>query len=387
MRDSVIYLDHQGTTPLDPQVLDAMLPWMSRPANPHASHAHGRSAADAVEEARHHVAAAVNARPEEIVFTASATEAANLAIRSILPRGGSAVSSPIEHPCVRETLAARNLNAQVVFIPVGEDGVVEIEAVEEAVENGPDLVAVMAVNNEIGTIQPVEEIGRLCEFTGIPFLCDVVQAVGRIPIDVQAQGITLAPLSSHKLYGPAGIGALVARSGTRDLLVPLATGGGQEGGTRPGTLPTALCVGFGRACELAVAARERDWDHAGRLSSVFLAGLREGLGNVTVNGSLDQRIPHNLNLALRGVDADALMAALPLLSIATGSACSSGALKRSHVLSAIGLDAERADGSIRIGFGRDTTEEDVRHAVAMVTDAAFRVTGRQDRLIAGGGLK
>jgi cysteine desulfurase len=387
MKDAAVYLDHQGTTPLDPLVLEAMLPWISRPANPHASHAHGRLAAEAVEEARYHVAAAVNARPEEIVFTASATEAANLAIRSILPRGGRAVSSPIEHPCVRETLAAPYLNAQVVFVPVGEDGVVEIDAVEEAVDNRPDLVAVMAVNNEIGTIQPVEEIGRLCEFAGIPFLCDVVQAVGRVPIDVQAQGISLAPLSSHKLYGPAGIGALVARVGMRDLLVPLTTGGGQEGGKRPGTLPTALCVGFGRACELAVAARERDWNHASRLSSAFLAGLREGLGEVLVNGSIDQRIPHNLNIALPGIDADALLAAAPLLSIATGSACSSGALKRSHVLTAIGIDAERADGSIRIGFGRDTTDEDVRYAVAMVTDAAFRVTGKQDRLLAGGGLK
>lgn len=326
MNDDAIYLDHQGTTPLDPRILEAMLPWMSRPANPHASHGHGRSAADAVEEARHKVAVAVGARPDEIVFTANATEAANLAIRSMLARGGRAVSSSIEHPCVRETLAAPDLAAHVVMVPIAEDGVVDIDAVEEAIADRPDLVAIMAVNNEIGTIQPVQEIGRLCEFADIPYLCDVVQAVGRIPIDVVSQGISLAPISSHKLYGPAGIGALVARSQFRSRLSPLATGGGQEQGMRPGTLPTALCVGFGHACELAVAERERDWDHAARLSSAFLSGLRGGLGDVTLNGSVDQRIPHNLNLALPGVDADALLAAMPLLSIATGSACSSGAL-------------------------------------------------------------
>ena len=334
-----IYLDHQATTPLDERVLHAMRPWLGRPANPHSSeHAFGQDAAAAIEFARSQVAEAVNGDPDGVVFTASATEAANIVIRSFASGGRRLVISAIEHPCVADTAAEcmKHGSAQVVTVPVDEGGMVDLDAFSDLMGDA-DLVSIMAVNNEIGTIQPIEEIAALCVGEGIPVHTDAAQAIGRVPVDM-GSGLTFVTLSSHKVYGPAGIGAICAQAEDLALLTPLMTGGGQERGLRPGTLPTALCVGFGEACALAVQERESEWEHAAALGKLFLEELdREGV-SYAVNGSREERVAQNLNVSFNGIEADTLLAQLPTLALSTGSACSSGSISPSKVLTAMGLE-------------------------------------------------
>lgn len=366
---TTIYLDHQATTPIDPRVLDAMLPWMSRPANPHAAHAFGRAAANAVEVARRQVAELVGVREQEIYFTSGATEAANIAIRS-LPIGARVLTNPIEHACVRETLQTMGARLEILSAEIDEEGLFDPEIIAELIE-GCDTVIAMAVNNEIGTIQPMAEIAASCRFSGVALFTDVTQAVGRIPVDLKSWDARAAWLSSHKIYGPQGIGALVWRNDHKPQ--PLSTGGGQEHGIRPGTVATALAVGFGKACELAAREMEHDARHAAMLSTRLLDAVRRVHPDVIVNGSLAHRIPHNLNLAFEGVDADALLAKLPDLAISTGSACSAGSLRISHVLQAITSQCLAAS-SIRIGFGRSTTIGEVELAAHMINEAVSTLT-------------
>lgn len=368
---NTIYLDYQATAPLDPRVYDAMAPWWSRPANPHASHAFGREAERAIERARQQIADLTGAQPHEVFLTSGATEAANLAIRT-LSIGSRVVVSNIEHACVRETLRSRDGQLDVAIVPVDSDGIISADDVAELAE-GRDAVIVMAVNNEIGTIQPIREIGNACRLVGAALLTDISQAAGRIPIHLADWGASAAWLSAHKIYGPQGIGALIWRATSRPT--PLVTGGGQERGVRPGTVPTALAVGFGEACELALREMERDATHVAELSGRFLRAVRERHPSVVVNGSSHHRIPHNLNLAFVGIDADALVASVPELAISTGSACSAGALGPSHVLQAIGPD-EVISSSIRIGFGRATTAAEVDTAAQVICDAVDGLSGR-----------
>lgn len=366
---TVIYLDHQATSPVDPRVLEAMLPWLSRPANPHATHAYGREAAAAVECARSQVADLIGAVEQEIYFTSGATEAANLALRA-LPAASRLLVSPIEHACVRETLDALSGTFDIATVPVDSDGLLDPDQVAELAADR-DAVIVMAVNNEIGTVQPLAEIAGACKLVGAALLTDITQAAGRIPVDLRSWDARAAWLSSHKIYGPQGIGALVWRGKTPPA--PLAIGGGQEKGVRPGTVPTALAVGFGKACELARQEMENDARHVAALSARFLDAIRRAHPEVIVNGSQDHRIPHNLNLAFVGVDADALVAAVPELAISTGSACSAGAIGVSHVLTAVTSEAV-ASSSIRIGFGRATTLDEVNLAARLISDAVDRLT-------------
>lgn len=359
MTQNIIYLDNQATTPLAPEARDAMLPWLSGPeamgfANPHSAHKAGRAAMAAVEVARDQVAALLPPGGT-VIFTSGATEAINQAILSV-PRGGVACSA-IEHAAVLS--AAMAGSSEVQELPVDADGLVDPE-VEFAAGTG--LVAVMQVNNEIGTIQPVERLAERAHAAGALFLCDAVQGVGKI---APPAGADLIPVSAHKLYGPKGIGALWVRDGVE--IAPLIYGGGQEGDLRSGTLSPALCAGFGAAAALAKERMEADFQHLQGLAAL----ARSILSRWTLNGSETSRWPGNLNLRVTGLDAGRLISELRGVAFSAGSACGSGTGKPSRVLKAIGLADADAKASIRLGFGRYTTRDEVEEACRQIEAAAL----------------
>jgi cysteine desulfurase len=385
-----VYLDYQATTPVDARVLDAMLPYFREKfGNPHStSHALGREAAEAVERARAQVAALIGADPREIVFTSGATESNNLAIkgaaRFLREHCNRVVTLETEHKCVLES--ARRLEREgfeVAVLPVGPDGLADLDALAAAIDERTALVSVMAANNEIGVIQPLAEIGTLAHAKGALFHTDAAQGVGKLPIDVEAMHIDLLSISGHKIYGPKGIGALYVRRRPRVRLDPLFDGGGQERGHRSGTLPAPLCVALGEAC--AVAAREMagEGTRLGALRNRLLQRLREGVPDLRVNGDLDRRLPGNLNVAFPGVDALALLDTLPELALSTGSACTSAEVEPSYVLKALGLDDALAIGAVRIGLGRFTTEAEIEFAAEALTAAVRRQRAESPRRRAG----
>jgi len=363
----LIYLDHHATTPTDPRVLEAMLPYFDREFGNAASrtHAYGWRAEAAVEVAREAIARAIGASdPREIVFTSGATESNNLALLGIAragrSRGDHVVTLATEHssvlePCealVREGFAA-------TIVPVDRDGRVDPAAVVAAITPRTLLVSAAWANGEIGTLQPIDAIARACQERGVLLHSDAAQALGKVPVNVAA-GVDLLSLTAHKLYGPKGVGALWVRSGRpRVRIEPLFFGGGHENGLRPGTLPVALIVGFGRAVEIAVAEREIEAARLLALRERLLARLRDALSGVTVNGHPSERLPGNLNLGFEGIEADALLASLRDIALSTGSACSSARPEPSHVLVALGLPDARVRSAVRIGLGRGTTTEQV----------------------------
>ncbi|OWJ68445.1 cysteine desulfurase family protein [Inquilinus limosus] len=366
-----LYLDHLASTPLDPEVLDAMRPWLDPAAvgNPHAArHRPGWRAAEAIDAARAEVAALVGARPGEILFTGGATEANNLALLGGTPEGWPAVASAIEHPsvlaCLPE-LAARG--HRTATLPVGADGTADLDALRKLLAGRPALVSLMAANNEIGTIQPLEDAARICAEAGALLHTDAVQILSTGTIDVRALDLAFLSLSGHKLYGPMGIGALFVREGIP--LRPLLHGGGQQQGRRAGTLPTALCIGLGAACRIARQRRSADAKHLTILRERLFAALRHELPDLRRNGSAEHGLPGCLNVSLPGLDAADLLLDLPELALSTGSACSTGSPEPSHVLRAIGLSPEAAHGSLRFGLGRGTTEADVDRATARIAEA------------------
>lgn len=370
-----IYLDFQATTPLDPEVLEAMLPWLGKPANPHAmTHAWGREASAAVERAREQVAEAINGDPAGVIFTANATEAANIVLRSFAGPGRQILISAIEHPCVEETAAkCAAAGTKVLRIAVDEQGLIDLDAFGEMLD-GCDVASVMAVNNEVGTIQPIDTIATLCRSADVLFHTDAAQALGRVEIDMTT-GISFLTLSAHKVYGPAGIGALCTDPSVLSRLSPLTSGGGQQRGIRPGTLPVALCAGFGRACELAKLRMDEDRAHCASLSRLFLERLAGSVSGFSINGAADQRVPHNLNISFEAVEADDLLAFLPEIALSAGSACASGAIAPSRVLTAMGLPERTVRGAIRIGFGRTTKVEEVILAADKIGAAVRRLRG------------
>ncbi len=359
-----VYLDFQATTPLDPAVLDVMLPWLTGAHNPHAlEHSIGRRAADAIEAARQSVANLLGCHSSEVTFTSGATEASNIVLRGLIRPDSLLAISSLEHASVAETAhALAKAGARLHRIDVDEDGILDIGHLEDLLDHDLDLVSVTTVNNEIGTVQPVAAAATLCAERRVPLHTDLTQAVGRIPMALADLPIDYGSMSSHKIYGPQGIGALYIRNGAPKPAA-LFAGGEQESGLRPGTLPVAACVGFGAACDLASSRRQRDACHARTLARAFLQRLAQ-LDGWLVNGSLDERIPHNLSIAFEGIDADVLLSTTPQLAMATGSACSSGALRRSTTLAAIGLPDPLAQGTVRIGFGRTTTLDEVDFAAA-----------------------
>ena len=358
-----IYLDHQATTPLAPEARAAMLPWLAGPespegfgsfANPHSMHKAGRAAAAAVEVAREQVEALLP-KGGRVIFTSGATEALNQAIRSV-PRGQIAYSA-IEHSAVVN--AALASGAALQELPVGADGLVDPE-VEFA--PGTGLVAVMQVNNEIGTVQPTSRLAERAHDAGALFLCDAVQGAGKLAPPV---GADLIAITAHKLYGPKGIGALWVRNGV--AIASLIEGGGQEGGLRSGTLSPALCAGFGAAAALAAQRIDTDFQHLSGLAAL----ARSILARWTINGSETARWPGNLNLRLAGLNFPRLLSDCRHLAFSAGSACGSGTGAPSRVLSAIGLEAHEARNSIRLGFGRYTTSEEVELACRAIEAAAM----------------
>lgn len=375
-----VYLDYQSTTPVDPRVLDAMLPFFTAKfGNPHSSsHAFGREAAEAVETARSQVAALIGAESREIVFTSGATESNNLAIkgaaRFLRGRRGRVVTLTTEHKCVLESVRALEREGfETVVLEVRGDGIVDMDRLAGAVDANTALVSVMAANNEIGVLQDLAAIGPLCRERGALFHTDAAQAVGKIPIDVEAMNIDLLSISGHKLYGPKGVGALYVRRRPRVRLEPLFDGGGQERGLRSGTAPAPLCVGLGTACAVAGSEMAAEGERLARLRDRLIHRLTEGVPGTMVNGDRRRRLAGNLNVAFPGIDALALLETLPDLAVSTGSACTSAAVEPSYVLRAIGLSDELANGAIRIGLGRFTTEAEIEFAA----DALIAAIGRQ----------
>jgi cysteine desulfurase len=377
-----IYLDNQASTPLDPRVLEAMLPYFTEHfGNPHSeSHVYGKHAMAAIDAARAEVARLISADPREIVFTSGATEANNLALKGAAhfarqyptsSQRDRVVMLATEHKCVLESAAALGREGfEIVSLPVEPNGLVALDRLAAALDARTLLVSVMAAHNEIGVIQPLAEIGALCRQQGVLLHTDAAQAFGKIALDVEAMQIDLMSISGHKIYGPKGIGALYVRRRPRVRLVPLIDGGGQERGLRSGTLPTPLCVGLGRAAGLAAAemaaeaARIRGWRD--RLQQ----SLVQQIPDVVVNGDTAHRLPGNLNLSFPSLTAPQLIEACPGIAISTGSACTSAAVEPSYVLRALGLPDDLANASIRLGLGRFTTEAEVDFAADALSAAA-----------------
>ncbi len=372
-----IYLDYQATTPLDPRVFAAMRPYLEEHfGNPHsAEHAYGWIAHEAVEEARRHVAALIGARPEAVIFTSGATESNNLAIRGVFAalssRRDHVVTVATEHKCVLETVRwiARH-GGRATILPVDRNGLVDLTQLAAAIDERTALVSVMAVNNEIGTIQPLAEIGALCRDRGVYFHTDAAQGFGKIPLDVDRMGIDLLSISAHKIYGPKGIGALYVRtSAPRVQITPLILGGGQERGLRSGTLAPHQCVGLGEAARIAAAEMAKDAEHARRLFLRLWQGLQDAVPGILLNGHPQQRWWGNCNVTIPDVRAEELMARIPDLAISSGAACGSGSGEPSYVLRAIGRSKEEAERTLRIGFGRFTTMEEIDHAIGRIAEA------------------
>jgi cysteine desulfurase len=381
----LIYLDHHATTPLDPAVLQAMLPYLGeRFGNPSSRHhAWGEQAHRAVEEARAKVAALIGAMPEEIVFTSGATESDNLAIRGAAranaASGRHVVTSALEHPAVLEpcrTLEREGI--EVTRVGVGPSGVLDAADVKAALRPDTVLVSVMAANNEIGTLQPVAEIGALCRERGILFHSDAVQALGRVP--VSAAGFDLLSLSAHKMYGPMGVGALYVRKGRRPRvkLQPQSEGGGQEKGLRSGTLNVPGIVGFGEAARLAAEAlASGEPARIGGLRNRLLDGLRSRIPGLEVTGALDPRLPGNLHVSFERAEAETLLLSLGgQIALSTGAACAEAEGKGSHVLRALGLSDMRVYTSLRIGLGRYNTAAEIDAVVGALAEAVKRARAR-----------
>jgi cysteine desulfurase len=366
-----IYLDYQATTPMAPEASAAMRPWIEdRFGNPHSPHRLGREAAAAVEVARGHVQAALAGKGGRLFFTGSATEAANWALKgaaATLPHGRRRiVTLATEHACVLDTVEWLGKQGFALeILPVGADGLVDLDLAASRIDTRTGLVAAMLVNNEIGVIQPVEALAKLARGKGALFFCDAVQGLGRVPIPAGA--CDMVAVSAHKIHGPKGVGALWIRDGV--AIEPLLHGGGQEGGIRSGTLSPALCAGFGEAARLMSIFSDRDRDHVERLWGIALATLGEGW---TLNGSAGRRYRGNLNLRREGLDAARLISEVREVAFSAGSACASGSGRPSHVLAALGLSDREARSSIRLGFGRYTGDDELVRALDLIRDAADR---------------
>jgi len=366
-----IYMDHAATTPVDAGVLEAMEPYFSQKfGNASSMHGFGQEAKKALEESRAMVAKTIRAQPDEIIFTSGGTESDNLAIRGALTaqnrndgvrsgNRGHIITSSIEHHAVINTCAQLGKQGyEVTYLPVDKRGLVDPSDIEKAVKDNTVLVSVMHANNEIGTIEPIAEIGRICNEKNVLFHTDAVQAFGKLPIDVRKMGIDLLSASGHKLYGPKGVGCLYAKNGIK--LQPQNTGGGHESGRRSGTENVAGIVGFAKACEIARKNRVRWARHEARLRDALIKGLLEIEGS-RLNGHPKKRLPNNANMCFRGIEGESMIVHLDMKGIAasTGSACSSTSLEPSHVLVAIGLKPKDAHGSLRLSLGKDNTKADV----------------------------
>ena len=367
-----VYLDYAATTPVDKRVAEKMIPYLTETfGNPASnSHAFGWEAEEAVEKARANIAALINADPKEIVFTSGATESDNLAIKGAAnfykTKGKHLITVKTEHKAVLDTM--RELERQgfeVTYLGVQENGLIDLEELKAAIRDDTILISVMWVNNEIGVVQDIPAIGEICRERKIIFHVDAAQACGKVPVDVEAAKIDLLSMSGHKVYGPKGIGALYVRRKPRVRLEAQMHGGGHERGFRSGTLPTHQIVGMGEAFRIAKEELEQDMAHYRKLRDIFLKGI-EGIEEVYINGDLEHRAPNNLNVSFNFVEGESLIMAVKELAVSSGSACTSASLEPSYVLRALGRNDELAHSSLRITFGRMTTEEEVQFAAELI---------------------
>ena len=370
-----IYLDYQATTPVDPKILEKMLPFFSvNFANPHSNnHQDGRSANEVIEEARENVANLINAQSSEIIFTSGATESNNLALKSIaknyFENKCQIISCKTEHKCVVESCHELEKEGfKVTYLDVDEEGLIKIDELENILKKEKSLVSIMMANNETGVIQDVKKIGELCKKYNSIFHSDIAQSIGTQKIDVNEMSIDACSISAHKIYGPKGIGALYVSNNIKNTLRPLMSGGGQEMGLRSGTQSPALCVGLGEACKDLIENRKKYVQHFKEIKSTLLSGLINSKIDFEINGSVEKRIPNNLNISIKGKVAEQLFNFMPHIALSSGSACTSGTIERSHVLSSMKLDDARIDGSFRISAGRNTTKEEIKELISSLNN-------------------
>ncbi len=362
-----IYLDNHATTPLDPRVLDAMMPYFTEHFGNAASrnHAFGWAAEEAVEKSRKQIASLIGANSKEIIFTSGATESNNLAIKGVAQmyaeKGNHIITAATEHKAVLDTCKhLEKEGVRITYLPVMGDGRVDLDMLREAITDKTILVSIMYANNEMGVIQPVAEIGKICKEKGVLFHCDAVQAVGKIPVNVITDGIDIMSITAHKLYGPKGVGALyVRRRNPRVQLTAQMDGGGHERGMRSGTLNVPGIVGLGAACEIAEKEMPQEMARARALRDRLRAKLEAGLEETYINGSMEHRLPHNLNMSFAYVEGESLLMGINDIAVSSGSACTSATLEPSYVLKALGLGDDLAHTSIRFGIGRFNTEEEI----------------------------
>lgn len=377
-----IYMDNHATTPVDPRVLDTMLPFFTEKFGNASSrnHVFGWDSEAAVDSAREQVAALLHAvSPREIVFTGGATESDNLAIKGVAEayreRGNHIITCAIEHRAVLDSCKSLEKNGyQVTYLPVTREGLVDLDRLRGAITDRTVLISIMAANNEIGTIEPVHEIGRVAKEKGVLFHTDATQAVGKIPVNVEEWGVDLLSLTAHKLYGPKGVGALYIRSSKPQVkITSLIDGGGQERGVRSGTLNVPGIVGMGKACEIAREEVLVDGERLTALTERLKSGIMSQLDQVSVNGHSSQRLPGNMHLSFAFIEGESLLMGLKDIAVSTGSACTSANLEPSHVLKAIGLEEHLAHASIRFGLGRFNTQEEVDYTVRRVVEEVRRL--------------
>ncbi len=375
-----IYLDNHATTPMDPRVLDAMLPYLGARFGNAASrnHSFGWEAEEATETAREQVASLICANKKEIVFTSGATESNNLAIKGVAEmyaeRGNHIITAATEHKAVLDTCKRLEKHGyKVTYLPLQPDGLIDLEQLREAITDKTILVSIMYANNEIGVIQPIREIGAICKERGVLFHSDATQAVGKVPVNVIKDNVDLLSLSGHKMYGPKGVGALyVRRKSPRVQLTAQIDGGGHERGMRSGTLNVPGIVGLGKACELCQQEMEEEGKRLGALRDKLMHRLTSELDEVFVNGSMEHRLPNNLNISFAYVEGESLLMGIHDIAVSSGSACTSATLEPSYVLKALGKGDDLAHSSIRFGLGRFTTEEEVEYAA----DSIIRIVNK-----------
>ncbi len=375
-----IYLDYQATTPMDPRVLEKMMPYFTEKfGNPHSrSHAYGWETEAACEIAREQVAALIGANEKEIVFTSGATESNNIAIKGLArfykDKKNHIITLQTEHKCVLDS--CRHLEQEgfeVTYLEVEPSGLVDLGKLKAAIKDNTLLISIMAVHNEIGVIQPLMEIGKLCREHAVFFHTDCAQAFGKIPLDVEAMNIDLMSISGHKIYGPKGIGALFVRRRPRVRLESILSGGGQERGFRSGTLPTPMVVGLGEAARIAKEEMGKDLEHARRIYNRFEREIMDAIPDVFLNGDREHRHPGNLNLSFAYIEGESMIMALKDLAVSSGSACTSASLEPSYVLRALGVGEELAHTSIRFGFGRFTTDEEIDFAINLIKKSIHKL--------------
>lgn len=375
-----VYLDYQATTPTDPRVVEAMLPYFTQKfGNPHSrNHAYGWEAEEAVEEARKQVADIINANPKEIIFTSGATESNNLALKGVgafyKNKRNHIITVVTEHKCVLDTCRHMEQDGfEVTYLGVQQNGLIDLEELKAAMTDNTLLVSVMGANNEIGVIQPLKEIGALCRANKTFFHTDCAQAVGKIELDVEEMNIDLMSISGHKIYGPMGVGALYVRRRPRVRIIAQINGGGQERGMRSGTLAPALCVGLGKACEIAKKEMATENERLHKLQMHMWNRFQNELDEVYLNGDLEQRLCTNLNVSFAFVEGEGLMMGIKDLAVSSGSACTSASLEPSYVLRALGVEEELAHTSLRLGIGRFSTQEEIDYATDRIIKEVKRL--------------